>query len=687
MTFTRTFLLFTTAITAGWATEQSPELEAYAKLPLHFEANRGQTDRQVKYVARGLGYTTFLTASEAIFSFSGSPPSVVRMKLGGASPVEPVGLDELAGKSNYFIGNDPRKWRTGIANFGRVQYKGVYPGIDLVYHGNQKQLEYDFVIAPGAEPSAIRLQVTGARRMHIDSAGDLVLTAAGQDIRFHKPFVYQPGDGGTQREIEGRYILHGAEIAFEVGRYDPAKPLVIDPLLRSTFLGGFGNDLGYAIAVDQAGVTYVTGSTASVNFPLLACARCLPGGGGSDAFVTAFAPPGNGFIYSTFLGGGGTDIGKGIAVPRMAPGGPQPVFVTGSTNGGFPLMNPVQPAYGGGASDAFVTSLNPAGRPVYSTYLGGLGQDSGNGISVDSRMNAFITGDTNSINFPRFKCLQCALGGGRDAFVTALPPAGRPFLYSTYLGGTRDDAGYGISADDLNDVAITGSTRSLNYPVVAPCAQCGLGGGTDAFISFLNFTPGPPPQPGPPVLTWSTYWGGSGNDVGYGIDIDNFGAGWITGSTTNNTFPVRSCTQCVYGGGPSDAILVYFERVPLVIFSDFVGGLGADAGYGVAATNFGTAYFTGSTNSPNFPMTGCFQCALGGGTDAFVAEYTPAVRLFSSFLGGFADDAGRGIAFNPRNAWAYVAGSTSSPNFTIVPPCTQCAVPGGPSDAFVAVVR
>jgi len=685
---TRHFFLLATAVARLWAAPATAKLGTYAQFPLNFEANEGQTAAPVRYLARGLGYTAYMLDGEAVVAFSGtSPVAVLHMKLARASTTHSEGLDLLKGKSNYYIGNDNRHWRTGIANFGRVRYRQVYPGIDLVYHGRQRQLEYDFEIAPGADPSRIRLALGGAGRISIDPSGDLTLGIRDQQIYFRKPEIYQVGPSGRQ-PISGRYVSFGrSEVGFQLGPYDPALPLVIDPVLvRSTFLGGPAADSGYGIAVDGAGFSYVTGSTASIPFPLVACFQCAYGGGVTDAFVTAFNPAG-GFLYSTYFGGPGNDTGYAISVPFIAGAGPMPAFIAGSTTGGFPLIAPVQPVYGGGPTDAFVTALNPAGAPMYSTYLGGAGKDVAHGIAVDTKLNAYITGSTNSANFPRFKCHQCALGGGTDAFVTALPPPGAPFLYSTYLGGAGNDIAYGISVDDLGDAGITGSTTSPNFPVVAPCAQCVKAGGTDAFISFLTFNAGPPPQAAPPALSWSTYWGGGGNDVGYGISIDNLGTGWITGSTTNNTFPVRACVQCVFGGGATDAIVVSFQKLPGVAFSDFLGGTGNDIGYGIAELAPNLAFFTGGTTSANLPLAGCFQCVIGGGSDAFVAEYGIGARVFSSFLGGVHNDYGRAIAVNPVTAFAYITGITNSANFPVAAPCTQCVFPGGPSDAFVTVIH
>jgi len=662
----------------------APSLETFSKLPLAFERNQGQADSRVAFMAHGIAYSVFLTKQEAVLDLSGPEGRrhVLRMGLASANPSPAIsGLDQVSGQSNYLIGNDRTKWHTGIPSFGRVRYEAVYPGIDLVYYGNRGQLEYDFVAAPGSDPSRIRLRFAGARRMRVAADGDLVLTAGSEEIRLRKPVVYQApadGAGGRRTEVGGRFVLRGAnEAGFQLAGYDRSQALVIDPaIVRSTYLGGHGKDIGYSIAVDAQGAVYVTGSTTSAaGFPLVGCFDCALAGP-SDAFVTKFTPGGAGFFYSTYLGGSGSDAGFGIAAD-----GRGNAYITGQTNSpNFPQVAPALPP-GGGPWDAFVTALNPGGIPIYSTYLGGSGTDIGHGIAVDPSGNAFVTGSTTSPNFPVLACFQCVPQGGTDAFVTGFAANGA-LRFSSYFGGSGNDIGYGIALDANDRIGITGSTTSHNLPVVA-CPQCVNHGGQDAFASTLVFAP-------PLTLKWSTYWGGTKNDGGYGITMDAVGECWITGYTDSVNFPVTAnCVQCVNGGG-QDAIVVRFQFAA-VPFSDYLGGQGTDAGRSIVETNAQTAYLTGDTNSPNFPLAACIAgvgCALNGADDAFVAEYTLAggpIRAFSTYLGGQANDAGRGIALGMQGE--YVTGSTASNPFPIVAPCTQCAYSGGASDAFVTVIH
>ncbi len=362
---------------------QPQALQAYGKLPLSFEANQGQADPRAKFISRGSGYSLFLTGTEAVLALTrpgvsrarhrlelasttagqeerqATAPAVLRMKLLGANPAPHVsGLEELPGKSNYFIGNDPKKWRTNVANYAKVEYKEIYPGVDLVYHGNQRQLEHDFILAPGANPSGITMELKGADKLSIDSQGDLVLATGGGEVRLQKPVVYQEVDG-ARREIAGSYVLKGSHrVGFQLGAYDASRRLVIDPVLSySTYLGGSGVDIGFGIAVDSSGNAYVTGVTVSTNFPTTTGAfRTTLGGGFSPAFVTKLNPTGSALVYSTYLGGSGGDLGVGIAVDSS--GNAYVTGDTGSTN--FPTTNPFQATNGGGA-DAFLAKINPKG--------------------------------------------------------------------------------------------------------------------------------------------------------------------------------------------------------------------------------------------------------------------------------------------------------------------------------------
>jgi hypothetical protein len=447
----------------------SPRLiQSYGKMPLSFEANQGQTDPKVKFLSRGSGYSLFLTASEAVLKLerasqmtkgpatrdqkSKSPqppvPQVLRMKLVGANPNPNVrGTDQQEGKSNYFIGNDPKKWRTNVPNYGKVKYEGVYPGVDLVYYGNQQQLEYDFVVAPGAAPAVIRLDLgtAGERRspLRIAANGDLVINSAGGEVRFQKPVVYQSkSTENHQSSVDNRQLLDGHyllrphhRIGFEIASYDHSKPLIIDPVLSySTLLGGTTLDYGFGVAVDTQGNAYVTGFTFSSDFPTTrgALQTTCSGGCGlaSDAFVAKLNPSGSALIYSTYLGGNGIDSGYGIAIDSSGS-----AYIAGSTDSSdFPTTPGAFQTAFGGTTDGFIAKLNPTGSVlVYSSFLGGTNSDQEYGIAVDPSGNAYVTGFTKSVAFPTTPgAFQTTFDGGFDnATVTKLNPTGSALVYST----------------------------------------------------------------------------------------------------------------------------------------------------------------------------------------------------------------------------------------------------------------
>ena len=388
--------------------------QAYGKLPLRFEENRGQSDPQVKFLSRGAGYSLFLTEREAVLSLikKAKPPApgssaparaqqdataVVRMRPVGASPNARLTAGErLPGVSNYLRGGDHRRWQTGVPAYNRVRYQAVYPGVDLVYHGAQDKLEYDFVVAPGAEPGRIALSLTGAEKLTIDRRGDLILhTAAGQ-LRQQRPVVYQQA-AGKKTPVPGRYVLLGKDrVGFSLGAYDRSRALVIDPVLAySTYLGGSGSTDATDIAVDASGNAYVTGQTSSADFPTVGPYQSTHAGSG-DVFVTKLNPAGSGLVYSTYIGGGGSDYAQAIAVDSS--GNASVTGRTLSTN--YPLQGATQ-VTNRGLGDAFVTKLNAAGSAlIFSTYLGGEEFDEGRGIGVDSTGNVLLTGTTLSTTFP-----------------------------------------------------------------------------------------------------------------------------------------------------------------------------------------------------------------------------------------------------------------------------------------------
>ena len=639
-------------------------IDTFGKLPLRFEANPGQTDEQVKFLARGTGHTLFLTPTEAVMVFTKREQTaksrlqgarlrpeeavhvtrtVLRMTFVGANP-EPrvVGAEELPDKANYFIGNDPAKWRTNVPTYARVQYTDVYPGIDLIYYGSQRRLEYDFVVRPGADPRTIALGFQGADKLEVDPQGDLVLHTGAGEIRQRKPVIYQE-IGGVRREIAGGYVLKGeSRVGFHVAVYDTSRPLVIDPaLVYSTYLGGSADDAGVGIAVDAAGNAYVTGSTASANFPTTAGAfqTTLGGGGvGFDAFVTKLNSTGSALLYSTYLGGSNNDdSGVGIAVD-----GAGNAYVTGSAfSTDFPTTPGAFQSSFGGVRDAFVTKLNPTGSTlVYSTYLGGTGDDGGVSIAVDTAGSAYVSGFAQA-GFPTTTAaFQPGFGGGPyDAFVTKVDPMGSALVYSTYLGGSGDDEVFGgLAVDASGNAYVTGFTTSANFPTTPGAFQTTFGGAGplgfgDAFVTKLNSTGSMP--------VFSTYLGGSGDDFGAGIAVDGNGNAYIAGSTASTNFPTTpGAFQTTFGGsgplGLGDAFVTKLNPTgSALIYSTYLGGSGDDFATRIAVDVLPnpSAYVTGNTASTNFPTTaGAFQTTLGGvgpfgAGDAFVAKIAQVANL------------------------------------------------------------
>jgi Beta-propeller repeat len=406
------------------ATQKAAADSSFGKLPLSFEANRGQAEREVKFLSHGPGYSVSLTSSSMVLATRSSSrpqqskqvnessalPSLAALTLtlkGTRSDVSPAGTDQLEGKVNYFLGNDPTNWIAEVPTFARVRYEDIYLGVDLVYYGNQQQLEYDFEIAPHTNVNTIRWSVAGAEKINLDAKGNLVLHTRGGKLSFQKPISYQDVDG-QRRFISTSYSLgSNHELGFKVGKYDHNLPLVIDPVLvYSTYLGGNSSDSGTSIAVDAAGSAYITGQTLSTNFPVSNALQAIKGAS-TDAYITKLNPTGSAIMYSTYLGGNGSEIGFGIAVD--ASGNAYVTGQTGSSN--FPLANALQSTLSG-VFDGFALKLNSTGSAlVYSTYLGGGSSDSANGIAIDAGGNAYIVGSTSSRDFPVTNPVQANRGG------------------------------------------------------------------------------------------------------------------------------------------------------------------------------------------------------------------------------------------------------------------------------------
>lgn len=546
----------------GEDTAKSPGSARACNLPLYFEAAGEPGDATAGFVARTRSGVFHLTAKDATVVLARSDASAhnrpepadarktplqarrLHLQFLAADPRARItGGDELAGKVNYLLGADVAKWRKGVPAFNKVQVAGLYPGIRLVYYGNEEQLEYDFVVAPGADPRAIAFRAGGADRLRLDARGDLILGVGADELRQHKPRVYQ-ARRGERTEVAGGYRLIDAHtVAFEVGAYDHALPLVIDPVLSySSFLGGQGGDTGRAIALDRNGNIYVAGDTLSGQLASAgAFDREFEGGGvgaGGDAFVAKFDSSGANLLYLTYLGGSGSDAATSIAVDVA--GNAYITGVTDSTN--FPtylaISNSIagrgEPILGLHPYDAFVTKLSASGSElVYSTYLGGSGRDEGLGIAVDSNFCAYVTGFTESTNFPTANALQRTNGGRGDAFVTKIAPNGRSFVYSTFLGGTNTDHGEAIAVDALGQAHIAGFTMSTNFPVSINAFQpfqANVGRARDAFVTVLA-------GDGSAVVA-STFLGGLGDEAAYGIALDSAGDAFVTGSQAGFGFPV-----------------------------------------------------------------------------------------------------------------------------------------------------
>lgn len=689
---------------------------------LRFEENRGQAGSPVRFLSRAPGYVLLLTPQEAWFELTsrnprpsdGSAPqtssaSAIGMKLVGSNPQPRMdGVEELPGKTNYFRGRDSRRWITQVPSFQQVHYSGVYSGIDLVFHGRERQLEYDFMVAPGADPRQVQLAFSEAALPVVDPvSGDLIIRSAtsGDSISFRRPIAYQniqPRHGpAVQRAVAARYALDAQNrVSFVLGDYDPGLPLVIDPsVVYSTYLGGSADDQGTAVAMDSAGNVYLAGYTSSINFPIVGGVQGSCGGGcaagSSDVFISKFDPSGAQLLYSTYLGGSANDFGYSIAVSST-----NAIYVTGQTySADFPITaGAFQSVCGGGNCshpEAFVTQLDPTGSSlVYSTYLGGSALDKGNAITLDSAGNAYITGTTQSTDFPvtpgvlQSTC-KCA---GSDSFITKLNPSGSALIYSSYLGGSGEDVGYALARDSAGNIFLAGYTRSKDFPTTAGAFQTASNAAIAAFVTKVNSTA--------TALIYSTYLGGSSTNTtrpchacATGIAIDSSGNAFVSGLTFETDFPTTpGAYQTAYAGGPfgHDAFVVKLNAAgTALLYSTYIGATEDDGANAILIDSAGNAYIRGNTQSPAFPVTsGAVQSTLGGGYDVFLATLDPtgSFLTYSSFLGGSGDEFGLAtqmMAFDqstPSGVW--VAGYTRSTNFPVSSAAYQ-STSSGANDAFL----
>ncbi len=674
--------------------------KSYGKLPLYFIENKGQVDKQVRFYEKSSRHTTYFTRKGVYFSLiKAGKYEVESLKLNferaNAKP-QILPMDKQKHQVNYFIGNDKSKWKNGISTYKTVVYKEVYPGIDVKFYGNNRQLEYDLVLAPGADPSQIKLSYEGIKNLKLDKKGNMEIILAQGSLIQKAPYVYQIIDG-KRVMIDGSLKLYnnvgegfipsqkgGSEqdaplheaqtfaYGFTLAAYDKSKPLIIDPILAySTYLGGSSIDVGFNLAIDTAGNAYVIGYTSSADF-LLTTPLQKNKSGGQDIFVSKIDATGRRLVYSTYLGGSDTDSGYDIALDASGN-----AYITGRTaSADFPMVNPLQKSYAGGSYDTFVSKIDRNGRTlVYSTYLGGNSADSGRGIAVDADSNVYIIGYTQSTDFPLANALQGSLKGAEDAFVSKINSAGSALTYSTYLGGNNRDEALDIAVDTSGNAYIAGWTTSTDFPL-ANTLQGSLKGAEDAFVSKINSAGS--------ALTYSTYLGGNNSDGALGIALDVSGNAYITGRTASTDFPLVNPLQKSYAGNTDAFISKINSAGSALTYSTYLGGNNSDGALGIALDVFGNAYITGRTASIDFPLVNPLQKNYAGGSyDTFVSKINSvgSALAYSTYLGGHSADTGCGIALNTASS-AYIIGNTQSTDFPTLNPL-QPIYSGGSYDAFI----
>ncbi|MFB3778502.1 MAG: SBBP repeat-containing protein [Bryobacteraceae bacterium] len=628
-------------------------------LPAFFLPGGADAGGGAQYQFRSGRLTAHFAASEYVLEAGGSRLSVRFLEARPQSRIEPLG--PLPGRVNFLLGDRPENWRTDLPTYASLTYRSLYEGVDLVYSASGGGLKSEFRVDPGADPAAIRWNYPGVKRLRLERDGSLVATSAGGEIREERPLVYQEQDGRRTLVEGGFRILDDNSVGFWIGAYDHGRELVIDPVISySTFLGGSGLDTIRALTVDTAGNAYVAGYTDSSDLPVAGSPAQAASRGGVEAFVAKLNSTGSSLVYCTYLGGSSDDRAFGIAVDSSGN-----AYLTGwtySTN--FPTTTGARQRTLGGGRDAFVSKLNPAGSALlYSTYLGGSGNDSGNGIAIDANGNAHVAGDTYSTNFPVLGGYRTSSAGRQDAFIAKLNSAGTNLVWSTYLGGSGDEGATALTVDSSGYVYVTGGTTSVNFPTYL-ALQAASGGGQDAFVTKLTANG--------QSLVFSTYLGGSGgksgaSETGTAIQRDAAGAVYVAGLTSSTDFPTVNAYQSSYRGGTVDGFVSKLDPSgSALVYSTYLGGSSADYIYGLAVGGSRAAAVAGYTSSSDFPLMDAVQTTKSGAYEGFVARLSPAGNALEigSYLGGSDSESIYAIATD-RGGNLWVAGQSSSLNFPV----------------------
>lgn len=663
-----------------------------------FERNDGQTDPRARFVARATGYRVFVTPDAlAIGLATPSGQHAVRLAFSGASPsATVVGEQPLASRVNYLRGSDPKSHVTNVPTFATARIAGLYPGIDAVVYGRDGEIEYDIVVAPGADASVFRLQVSGVGTLAIDELGDLVVSTAAGVLRQKCPVAYEASNG-TRATVPARFRIVGPDtVAIDVSRRDPSASLVIDPVLSfSAYIAGGGDETGAGVTVDTAGNAYVAGGTSSLDFPTTAGTISPTLVGSTDGFVAKLALDGSSYVFSTYIGG---IVDEGVA--RAVPDASGNLYLCGGTaSTDFPTTaGAFDTTFNGGSFDGFVTKLAPGGASIlYSTFLGGGGDDGISSIAIDANGNAYVTGAATSTNYPTtpgaFDTSNQSLVGLPDAVVTKINAAGSALVYSTYLGAAFNLEGGVAIAVDASGFAYVGGATNGGFPTKGGSFDTSFNGGSfDGFITKVNTTG--------TDLVYSTYLGGSDEDYVFGLAIDGSGNAYVTGFTPSTNFPTTGGAFQPSIGGGFDAYVTKLNAAGSALtYSSYLGGTGNEgltsaggtelqlAG-GIAVDGAGNAYLTGFTDSNDFPVVSAWQPARAGGFDAFVVKVntTGSAKVYASYLGGALEERGLGIAVTSGGD-AFVTGFTVSQNFPTTAGAVR-TVPGGngQSDGFLAKI-